>query len=86
MLEILADVDENIMEKYLGGEEISTDEIKAAIRKGTLSLELFPVLAGSAFKNKGVQMMLDAVVDYLPSPLDVKHTVLQILILVKKFN
>ena len=72
MLEILADVDENIMEKYLGGEEISTDEIKAAIRKGTLSLELFPVLAGSAFKNKGVQMMLDAVVDYLPSPLDVK--------------
>ncbi|GEP19799.1 elongation factor G [Pediococcus argentinicus] len=72
MLEQLADIDENIMEKYLGGEDISVDEIKAAIRKGTLSLELFPVLAGSAFKNKGVQMMLDAVVDYLPSPLDVK--------------
>ncbi|KRN94845.1 elongation factor G [Pediococcus stilesii] len=72
MLEQLADIDENIMEKYLGGEEISVAEIKAAIRKGTLALELFPVLAGSAFKNKGVQMMLDAVVDYLPSPLDVK--------------
>ncbi|WP_148265546.1 elongation factor G [Pediococcus claussenii] len=72
MIEQLADIDENIMEKYLGGEEISVDEIKAAIRKGTLALELFPVLAGSAFKNKGVQMMLDAVIDYLPSPLDVK--------------
>ncbi|MGF7437357.1 elongation factor G [Lentilactobacillus senioris] len=72
MIEKLADIDEDIMEKYLEGEEISVPEIKAAIRKGTLSLELFPVLAGSAFKNKGVQMMLDAVVDYLPSPLDVK--------------
>lgn len=72
MIEKLADIDEDIMEKYLEGEEISIAEIKAAIRKGTLSLELFPVLAGSAFKNKGVQMMLDAVVDYLPSPLDVK--------------
>ncbi|AQW21595.1 elongation factor G [Lentilactobacillus curieae] len=72
MLEQLADIDDDIMEKYLDGQEISVDEIKAAIRKGTLSLELFPVLAGSAFKNKGVQMMLDAVVDYLPSPLDVK--------------
>ncbi|WP_268912620.1 elongation factor G [Lentilactobacillus sp. SPB1-3] len=72
MLEQLADIDDDIMEKYLDGKEISEDEIKAAIRKGTLSLELFPVLAGSAFKNKGVQMMLDAVVDYLPSPLDVK--------------
>ncbi|GAB5052609.1 elongation factor G [Pediococcus ethanolidurans] len=72
MIEQLADIDDDIMEKYLGGEEISKEEIKAAIRKGTLNLELFPVLAGSAFKNKGVQMMLDAVVDYLPSPLDVK--------------
>ncbi|GAK48076.1 elongation factor G [Secundilactobacillus oryzae JCM 18671] len=72
MLEQLADLDEDIMEKYLGGEEISVPEIKAAIRRSTLSLELFPVLAGSAFKNKGVQMMLDAVIDYLPSPLDVK--------------
>ena len=72
MIEQLADIDEDIMEKYLGGEEITIPEIKAAIRKGTLALEIFPVLAGSAFKNKGVQMMLDAVVDYLPSPLDVK--------------
>ena len=72
MIEKLADIDDDIMDKYLEGEEISIPEIKAAIRKGTLALELFPVLAGSAFKNKGVQMMLDAVVDYLPSPLDVK--------------
>ncbi|KIS03130.1 elongation factor G [Paucilactobacillus wasatchensis] len=72
MIEQLADIDDNIMEKYLGGEEVSEAEIKAAIRRGTLNLELFPVLAGSAFKNKGVQMMLDAVIDYLPSPLDVK--------------
>ena len=72
MIEKLADVDDNLMEKYLGGEEISIAEIKSAIRKATLNLELYPVLAGSAFKNKGVQMMLDAVNDYLPSPLDVK--------------
>ncbi|EJE99638.1 elongation factor G [Liquorilactobacillus mali] len=72
MIEAIADVDEGIMEKYLEGEEISVAELKAAIRKATLNLELFPVLAGSAFKNKGVQMMLDAVNDYLPSPLDVK--------------
>ncbi|RDF83969.1 elongation factor G [Lactiplantibacillus plantarum] len=72
LIEALADIDDGIMEKYLGGEEISKEEIKAAIRKGTLALEFFPVLAGSAFKNKGVQMLMDAVVDYLPSPLDVK--------------
>ena len=72
LLETLADVDDNIMEKYLGGEELSVEEIKAAIRKATLSEELFPVLAGSAYKDKGIQMMLDAVIDYLPSPLDVK--------------
>ena len=72
MIESLADVDDEIMDKYLEGEEISKDEIKAAIRKATLNLEAYPVLAGSAFKNKGVQMMLDAVNDYLPSPLDVK--------------
>ena len=70
LLEALADVDESIMEKYLEGEEISVDEIKKAIRKGTISLQLFPVLCGSAFKNKGVQPLLDAVVDYLPSPVD----------------
>ena len=59
------------MEKYLEGQEISVDEIKAAIRIGTLQEKIFPVLAGSAYKDKGIQMMLDAVIDYLPSPLDV---------------
>ena len=72
MIEQIADVDDEIMEKYLGGEEISNDELRTAIRRGTLTLDLFPVFAGSAFKNKGVQMMLDGVNDYLPSPLDVK--------------
>ncbi|MCX2456546.1 elongation factor G [Lacticaseibacillus nasuensis] len=72
LVEAVADVDDAIMDKYLEGEEISKDELKAAIRKATLALEFFPVFAGSAFKNKGVQMMLDGVVDYLPSPLDVK--------------
>nr|WP_040371833.1 MULTISPECIES: elongation factor G [unclassified Desulfurobacterium] len=71
LLEALADVDEEIMMKYLEGEEISPEEIKAAIRKGTLEIKFFPMLCGSAFKNKGVQPLLDAVVDYLPSPLDV---------------
>jgi elongation factor G len=62
------------MEKYLEGEELTVDEIKAAIRTGTLAFEFVPVLCGSAFKNKGVQPMLDAVVDYLPSPVDIKPT------------
>ncbi len=70
MLETLADVDESIMEKYLEGEEVSEEEIKAAIRKGTINLDFFPVLCGAAFKNKGVQPLLDAVVDFLPSPAD----------------
>jgi elongation factor G len=59
------------MEKYLGGEEITKEELKAGIRKGTVNVEFYPVICGSAFKNKGVQLMLDAVIDYLPSPLDV---------------
>ncbi|HSW64885.1 MAG TPA: elongation factor G [Dissulfurispiraceae bacterium] len=71
MLEAISDVDESLMEKYLGGEEISESEIKAAIRKGTVLMTITPVVLGSAFKNKGVQLLLDAVVDYLPSPLDV---------------
>lgn len=71
MIEAIADVDESLMEKYLGGEEISESEIKAAIRKGTVLMTITPVVLGSAFKNKGVQLLLDAVVDYLPSPLDV---------------
>ena len=72
MIEEIAEVDDDIMEKFLGGEEISNEELKAALRRATLELKAFPVFAGSAFKNKGVQMMLDGVVDYLPSPLDVK--------------
>jgi elongation factor G len=71
MLEALSDIDENIMEKFLGREEISIDEIKAAIRKGTLEMKLTPVICGSAFRNKGVQLLLDTIVDYLPSPFDV---------------
>jgi len=71
MLEAIADVDEGIMEKFLGGAEISTEEIKAAIRRGTVEMKLNPVLCGSAFKNKGVQHLLDAIVDFLPSPYDV---------------
>src|SRR4051794_33491704 len=71
MLETLAETDEALLEKYFGGEEITPDEIKAAIRKLVIASEIYPVLCGSAFKNKGVQPMLDAVLDYLPSPLDV---------------
>src|SRR5699024_1975869 len=73
LVESVADVDDDIMEKYLDGAEISNDELRKAIRKATIDLKFFPVLAGSAFKNKGVQMLMDAVVDYLPSPLDVRH-------------
>src|ERR1700710_3039144 len=69
--EIPADVVDSVMEKYLEGEEVSIDEIKAAIRRATIASKANPVLCGSAFKNKGVQPMLDAVIDYLPSPLDV---------------
>jgi elongation factor G len=71
MLEAIADVDEGIMEKFLGGAEMSADEIKAAIRRGTVEMKLNPVLCGSAFKNKGVQHLLDAIIDFLPSPYDV---------------
>lgn len=72
LLDNVAETDEELLEKYLGGEELTIDEIKGAIRKLTVSSELYPVLCGSAFKNKGVQPMLDAVIDYLPSPLDVE--------------
>ena len=72
LIEAVADVDDDLMEKYLEGEDISVEELKAAIRRATLALQFYPVLAGSAYKDKGVQMMLDAVVDYLPGPLDVK--------------
>jgi elongation factor G len=71
MIEGLAEVDEHLMEKYLGEQKISPEEIKAAVRAGTISMKLFPVICGASFKNKGVQPMLDCVVDYLPSPLDI---------------
>jgi elongation factor G len=71
LIEAVSEFDEVLMEKYLGGEEITNDELKSAIRKGTVNVEFYPVICGSAFKNKGVQLMLDAVIDYLPSPLDV---------------
>jgi len=71
MIEALADVDDNIMDKFLKGGDILVDEIKAAIRKGTIERKLTPVLCGSAFRNKGIQLLLDAIVDYLPSPLDI---------------
>jgi elongation factor G len=71
LLETVAETDETLMEKYFAGEELTIAEIKGAIRKLTVSSTLYPILCGSAFKNKGVQPMLDAVIDYLPSPLDV---------------
>ena len=72
LVEAVAETDEDLMERYLEGEEISQDELKKAIRTATVNVDFYPVLCGSAFKNKGVQLMLDAVIDYLPSPLDVK--------------
>jgi elongation factor G len=71
MMETIATQDEALMDAYLGGEELSEDQIKAAIRKGTLAFDFVPILCGSAFKNKGVQPMLDAVIDFLPSPKDI---------------
>lgn len=73
MLEELSEIDDNIMMKYLEGEEVSVEEIKAAIRKGTIEQKIFPCLLGSAYKNKGVQPLLDAVIEYMPSPLDVPN-------------
>jgi elongation factor G len=71
LLEAVADTDETLLEKFLEGEEITESEIRRAVREATLDIKIIPVLCGSAFKNKGVQPLLDAVVDYLPSPLDV---------------
>ena len=71
LIEAIVETDETLMEQYLGGEEPSLDALKAALRKAVISLEIIPILCGSALKNKGVQFLLDAVVDYLPSPLDV---------------
>jgi len=71
MIETAVEMDDAVMEKYLGGEEPTTEELKKCIRKGTVAFKFVPVLNGAAFKNKGVQTMLDAVVDYLPSPVDI---------------
>ena len=71
LIEAVADTDEDLMMKFLDGEEITEEELKAGIRNATLSVDFFPVMCGSAFKNKGVQLMLDAVIDYLPAPTDV---------------
>ncbi len=71
LIEAIVENDEGMMEKYLGGEDIAADELKGVLRKAVMNLDIFPVLCGSALKNKGVQLMLDAVVSYLPSPLDV---------------
>ena len=71
-MEAVSEVDDEIMELYLAGEEIPMDRVKAAIRKATIDNTMVPVTCGSSYKNKGVQEMLDAVVDYMPSPLDKK--------------
>ena len=71
MIEAISDVDEKVMEKFLDGQEVGADEIRAALRKGTVEMKFTPVLCGTAFKNKGVQHLLDAIVDYLPSPYDI---------------
>lgn len=71
MIEAISEFDDSIMEKFLGGEEVTNEEIVSAIRKGTLACKLIPVVGGSSFKNKGVQSMLDAVIAYLPSPVDI---------------
>ena len=75
MIEGLAEVDEHLMEKYVGNQPISVDELRAAVRKGTILMKLFPVLCGASFKNKGVQALLEAVIDYLPSPVDIPPVV-----------
>ncbi|UOO38455.1 elongation factor G [Oscillospiraceae bacterium CM] len=72
LIEAVSDFDEEIMERYLEGEEISADAVKAAIRKATLAVEMIPVVCGTSYKNKGVQKLLDAIVDYMPSPLDIR--------------
>ena len=74
LIDVLSSFDENILEKYVGEEEITVDDLRSAIRTGTISGEIVPILNGTAFKNKGVQPLLDAVVDYLPSPVDLPPT------------
>ena len=71
MIETASEVDDHLLEKYLSGQRFPEEDIQAALRKGTIELKFVPVLCGSAFKNKGIQQLLDAIVAYLPSPLDV---------------
>src|SRR5690606_16318775 len=73
MIEKIAELDEDLTMKYLEGEEITADELKAALRKGVINVEITPVLCGSSYRNKGVQLVLDAVIEYLPAPTDVAH-------------
>ncbi len=75
LIEACADIDDELGEKYLLGEEITVDDLKRVIRKGTIAMQIVPVLCGSSYRNKGVQHLLDAIVDYLPSPVDVDHVV-----------
>ena len=72
MLEAVAEQDEELMMKYLEGEEITQEEIKAALRKGTIANDIVPVVCGTSYKNKGVQKLLDAVIDYMPAPTDIE--------------
>src|SRR5207244_12094384 len=74
LVETIAENDDEILHKFLEGEEIKAEELRASLRKSTIALKVFPVVVGTAFKNKGIQPLLDAVVDYLPSPLDVGET------------
>ena len=71
LIEAVSEFDDKLFAKFIDGEAISTDEVRAGIRKATIAMKIFPVICGTAFKNKGIQTMLDAVVDYLPSPLDI---------------
>ena len=71
MIEAIAELDEDLMMKYLEGEEITEEELNAALRKATIANEIVPCICGSSYKNKGVQQMIDAVVAYMPSPLDI---------------
>ena len=73
LIEEVASIDDNLMEKYFAGEELTEQEIRKAIRKGTIEMKITPVMCGSSFKNKGVQPLLNAIVDYLPSPVDIEH-------------
>ena len=84
MIDAIAETDDDIMMKYLEGEEISIEELKTALRKAVIANQLFPVLCGSSYKNKGVQMLLDAVVDYMPAPIDIPAIKVSFLVLKKK--